>query len=230
MPAPSPTPPKKKRKNLPGILLLLAIALCGLLSFSYVGTINGTEFSPNTFQIRSFNYLRIPGTMSRLGPTTLGPSTPATELEILKHLTRQSGPDTWHPIAILNSNTAPKYPAALLVESLTRKSPEGNSIWATWSTKNPELASTLWPFIQWMALNNIYVEIPSILEFAEIYSGPIEDFEIALHTRAREILLAHRPLYESSSEAPDKTNVFPTWQAIEKWLDSLLPPQITNNR
>lgn len=229
MPAPSPTP-RKNQKTLAGLLFLLAIALFGLLSFSYVGTINGTEFSPNTFQSRYFSYLRIPGTMSRLGPTTLGPTVPTTELEILRHLTRQNESDTWHPIAILNSNVAPKYPAALLVESLARKSPEGNSIWAAWSTKNPELASTLWPFIQSMALNNIYLEIPSILEFAENYSGPVEDFKSELHTFAREKLLSQRSVYESNSDSQNNANVFPTWQAIEKWLDSLLPPQITNNR
>lgn len=241
MPAPSPTPPKKQ-KPLAGLLFLLAIALCGLLSFFYVGAINGTEFSPNTFQSRSFRYLRIPGTMSRLGPTTLGPTFSTTELEILKHLTRQNGSDTWHPIAIVNSNLAPKYPAALLVESLSRKSPEGNSIWAAWSAKNPALASTLWPFIQSMALNNIYLEIPNILEFAENYSGPVEKFESELHTFAREKLLSHRSLYESNSDSPNNSNspnnsdspknseVFPTWLAIEKWLDSLLPPQIANNR
>ena len=229
MPA-SSTPPPKKRKPLAGLLFLLAIALCSLLSFLYVGTIKGTEFSPSTFQSRSFSYLRIPGTMSRLGPTTLGPSSPTTELEILKHLTRQSGPDTWHPIAILNSNLAPKYPAALLVESLARKSPEGNSIWAAWSANHPALAATLWPFIQQMAMNNIYLEIPSILEFAENYQGPDDKFEVELHARARELLLAHRSLYESYANSPNHSIVFPTWLDIEKWLDSLIPPQIANNR
>lgn len=229
MPASSTQPPKKQ-KPLAGILFLLAIALCSLLSLLYVGTIKGTEFSPNTFQSRSFSYLRIPGTRSRLGPTTLGPSSPTTELEILKHLTRQSGPDTWHPIAILNSNLTPKYPAALLVESLSRKSPEGNSIWAAWSANHPNLASTLWPFIQWMALNNIYLEIPNILEFAENYSGPDDKFEVELHSLAREQLLSHRSLYEAYANSPNLSIDFPTWIEIEKWLDSLLPPQIANNR
>lgn len=207
-------PPRKRF-----LLLALVLGLLAIVSWIPFSKIEGTEFSPNAFQTRSFSYYRIPFTKLRVSRTTLTIPNQATEREILKHISRPSSEELWHPVALAPYETN-KYPAALLIDSLSRRTPEGNHLWAAWSALHPNQAATLWPFVQSMAMHNLYMEIPEILQFAENYPGSDNQFKSELQSFAYGLVNQRRDLYANN----------PDWENLQAWLDPLIPPQKSNTR
>jgi hypothetical protein len=202
------------------LLLVFALGLIAILACTPFAKIDGKEFSPNAFQTRYFSYYRLPFTKLRVSRTTLTIPDQATEREILKHISRPSSEELWHPVALAPYDGTTKYPAALLFDSLARRTPEGNHLWASWSALHPNQAAALWPFIQSMAMHNLYLEIPEILQFAENYQGPDDQFKSELHSFAYDLVNQRRDLYMNH----------PDWENLQAWLDPLIPPQKSNTR
>lgn len=202
------------------LLLVFTLGLIALVACIPFTKIEGREFSPNAFQTRYFSYYRLPFIKLRFSRTTLTIPGQAAHLEILKHLSRPASEEIWHPVALAPYDQTNEYPAALLVDSLERRTPDGNQLWAAWSALHPNQAATLWPFIQSMAMYNLYLEIPEILQFAENYQGPDNQFKSDLHSFAYDLVNQRRDLYTHS----------PDWENLQAWLDPLIPPQKSNTR
>jgi len=168
---------KKKTGNpylIPILLFFLLALFGGLMLFFSKSSIQGTEFSPNNFQTRTFSYSRIPGTKIVLSQTVLGPAASVTSTDVLKHLNTIPGAPVWHVSSLY---TPPEtHPSSILVEAMKQTNADRSDYWGAWSNANPSLAAVLWPFVQQLALKEFYFPIPDILEAAEDAKNP-DDFE-----------------------------------------------------
>ena len=171
---------KKKSGNsyLIPILLILVVCFFGGLMFLFsTALIQGTEFSPNNFQTRTFSYSRVPGTKIVLTKTALGPAVSVTQTDVLKHLKTISGAPVWHVTTLAGRSET--HPSSTLVEALKQTNADRADYWGAWSNANPSLATVLWPFVQQLALKEFYFPIPDLLEAAEDAKNP-NDFEETL--------------------------------------------------
>jgi hypothetical protein len=205
---------KKKSGNpylIPILLFLLLVFFGGLMFLFSTALIQGTEFSPNNFQTRTFSYSRVPGTKIVLTKTALGPAVSITNTDVLKHLKTISGAPVWHVSSIYSRSET--HPSNTLVEALQQTNADRADFWGAWSNANPSLAAVLWPFVQQLALQEFYFPIPDILEAAAESKNP-NDFEEKLF----EITVQ-----ASTSRCLDwkKTGDETAINALLTWLDQL---------
>ncbi len=163
-----PTSNAKPRTGIGCFLTILGafglLVAVGILS--NWASISGIEFSPNTFQTRSFAYSRIPGTQMRLSKTKLGTPSSPTSTDVLKHLPTLNRPQEWH-VATITSWGSERHAANVLLEAFRQRDASGLDVWGQWSTKNPNAAAIFWPLVQQVALRQLYSCIPDLLEIAE---------------------------------------------------------------
>lgn len=144
-------------------------------------SINGEEFSPITFQKRSFSYSRLPWTKIRIAKTALGPPIATAPTDVLKHLPTLGQSVVWH-VATLRTWNDETHPASILVDSLEQRNADGANAWGAWSFDHPQSAAILWPMVQQVALQSLYSCIPEMLRAAESSTSPeqleLRSFEV----------------------------------------------------
>jgi hypothetical protein len=153
-------------------LIVAFVLLIALGVFSFTSRISGTEFSPNTFQTRSFSYSRIPGTSTRLTPTNISQSASAASIDILKHLPILNRAQEWHVMSV--AGVSGEFQGAnVLATALKQRAPDGNDVWGAWSVRHPTAAAVFWPLIQQVAFQQLYECIPELLQIAELADDPV---------------------------------------------------------
>ena len=157
--------PKRRRIILP-CLLLVAAGLVGFLVLLSMSQVTGSEFSPDSFSLRSFSYRRIPGTrivLNRIEYTDLDESL-ADYLTARKWLPPVTGNDDprWDLVHDNRTNPASHVcDARYLTENLFGLS--GNDLIA-WSDIHPDLAAIFWPAVAKLARSGLYWAVPELLE------------------------------------------------------------------
>jgi hypothetical protein len=151
-------------------IALLVLGVIGVLVFIYCAiaywrasvVFVGREFSPYSFNIRTFRY--IPKIKTDNEPSSL-----VCPLEISKHLSNStiaSGVDRWDVVSFRKgfANFDSRGEAAILIEALGDQKQVPGHGWEDWSSKNPKLAAFLWPAVQQLAIHRAYFAIPELLE------------------------------------------------------------------
>lgn len=134
-------------------------------------TVEGMEFSPATFNSRTFTYIINFRTVT-------GSASMACSTEISKYLTRplsQLPTSRWDVVHYSSGVWGPRVSgeASILVDAITDNgfASDGN-FWATWSKSHPAFAAILWPAIQDAALNKNYFVVPKLLQIAHDAKSP----------------------------------------------------------
>lgn len=151
-------------------LSMLGICFLGLITYMSYASVQGVEFSPNTFSHRQFNYYRLPFTKARLSATTLQTTKSTASADVLKHLQTLPGVTVWH-VASATQYREEFFPAKVLHDSLSERNADGKDYWGAWSNANSQRAAVLWPLIQQAAYRELYFAIPGMLECAESASN-----------------------------------------------------------
>ena len=193
-------------------------------------TVRGKEFSPNDFQSRDFSFFRIPWLKLQISPTVYQSQAPITSnIDVLKHLKTNYSKKIWH---VYDSNLYEDetLPATLLTNPLSRVNTDGESPWGAWSFKNPKLAAILWPIVQDMARENLYLEIPPVMRFAEGYQGDPSRFESELIRQLHTSLQARKSRYDQlpndwSKVRMVESDAIPDWDTIKAWLQKYPLPK-----
>lgn len=155
-------------------LFFFVVVLFGLSIFISSGSINGEEFCPETFQVRRFEYSRIPWTQIRLAPTLYSSSSAVNgTFGILKKL-KTVPASRWDVIEVRQSNIVNVRDPHLLVRLLSTKSANGASYWEEWTVRHDDLAILFWPMVQRAAIENKYRIMPDLFDLAERGLSPIE--------------------------------------------------------
>lgn len=154
-------------------ILVVVTGLLAVCLYLFIGTqITGKEFSPQTFQVRTFTYRRLPGTSVRLSPTKLTTASALVDKPVLQHLTAPTSNPRWDIIEVSEGAAFEERPPAILYNLLEARGPNSDRHWNEWSASHPELAKVFWPIIQKQAIEERYAIIPELCEIAMDSESP----------------------------------------------------------
>ena len=147
---------------------IVALVLAALILIQ--GRVSGIEFSPTHLEQRSFHFFEIPVIEQQITPIRRKKVTN----ECLRFL-RTGGfvkraPTSvprWDLVSITRGLSGTTHADAELLLSSLSTEREDVAYWKTWTEKNPTKAKHLWPIVQKLALNRLYLFIPPILEIAQ---------------------------------------------------------------
>jgi len=141
------------------------------LTTHFLGHVHGEEFSPTTFERRSFAYYRIP--LLRIQATPVVRQVTTNDLEsfvrqeiLVSHTSK--GVPRWDLVrAHQAGRQAFAGDAHILCTYLDARTSTGGLIWQQWTEKNGELARILWAEVQELAEYGLYLLVPDLFELAE---------------------------------------------------------------
>lgn len=170
-----------------GPLILLAVGGYVTLFF---GQVSGTEFSPESFDRRSFRYHEVPLLGWQVTPIKRDSATGTLEtfLQQQDYFTAQAA-TRWDLImATQRGQIIDPRGASILAPYLDANTPAAKSYWVDWSKQHPGHARWLWPEVVRLARRRLYVLIPDVMRLARArVRGASEEFYAELQT-----LLAQR--------------------------------------
>ena len=173
-----------KSKFLLILLLVFVILIPLVLAILYgVGQTSGTEFSPDDFSRRSFQYNQTPYfnwviTKKTYSDTT----TPFEETLVLDGLIVPvvNRTKNWHLISDSGSTSnfiSAGCDARFLTNFLDLTDDEGENFWMGWNEKFPKTAKFFWPRVADLARQEMYLRIPDVMQLAmEIEKDDVKKF------------------------------------------------------
>lgn len=160
-----------------GLICAAAIGAIVLFGVARFGVVSGEEFSPDTFQRRTYLYYELP--LVRWKITPVFRSVQPTQLEKLLVKRKYVGPKTpakrWDLVFARRSEEPwLQGDALILCDYLDAYDAENNmvSFWETWTSDHPQLAKILWPEVVSLARENRYYLIPPLFELTHEYDQP----------------------------------------------------------
>ena len=160
--------------------VVVALVLAALVLIQ--GSVSGIEFSPTHLEQRSFHFYEIPVIEQQITPIRREKVTNNC-LQFLRtggYFKRPSkSTPRWDLVSLSRGLSGTTYADAELLLTPLSSQQEDASYWNTWTKKNPSKARYLWPIIQKLAINELYLFIPPILEIAQT-GDPDEEFEDAI--------------------------------------------------
>lgn len=154
------------------------------------GQDRGWEFSPQTFERRTFFRFRIPLVDLQLGPTFRGARIPAWngDFQVQGWLPSQPNtPENWHVIRQDRLSPPPLCDPEILRAYLGQD--QLNDPWRVWSREHSALAKVLWPIVAEAAGKELYYVIPDLFDAAKKGNDP-DNLRIVL----RRFLDAEKPI------------------------------------
>jgi hypothetical protein len=147
-----------------GGLFILAIAT------SSQGQVHGIEFCPQTFSVRTYDYMRIPLIGIQVTPTDRLEQ-PVTLRQTLKsmniNVTRPSDPKDWQTVEVRSGSKVYPGKAAVLKYYLDLSDSFFQSgDWESWTTAHPKKAAIVWPAVAELACENQHWRIPEVFDAA----------------------------------------------------------------
>lgn len=149
----------------------------GFLVIRTQGSVSGIEFAPTHFQKRSFAFYEIPLVHWQITPirrttNTLTAATYLKQKSLISSSTKV--PNKWDLVELSRGLTGSSPgDASLLVDQLELQS-NGDNFWRSWSKKHPKRAKILWPVVQQLAVRELYVLLPPMMELATIAPDDVD--------------------------------------------------------
>lgn len=153
-------------------LLITAVGLIiGSLVLTLSGNVEGREFSPDNFSIRSFTYNKVPYLDWIIAKKTTNDESGDIQQDLvdLGFLPVNANATTWHLVSERNlsgSLPPPESDARFLTHYLELMDSSYSSVFVNWNRDHPDLAPLFWPHVIEMARQESYLKIPEIMEFA----------------------------------------------------------------
>ncbi len=166
--------------------VIVSLILAGIILIQ--GRVSGIEFSPHTFQERSFSFYEIPLLERQITPIrrkTLSNST-LLYLRINGFVTTSSNPTSqWDLVSLTRGFIGDSLSDAELLLSPLSLRVDDVSYWETWSEEQPEKARFFWPIAQKLAIRELYLFLPPLFEVAQKDLSQNE-FQSAIKKQIRE--------------------------------------------
>lgn len=162
------------------------------------GAVRGTEFSPDTFERRSFQYYQLPLVHLQLTGEKQEDTSGATELFVLNNnyvTPAQSLTPEWHVVSSWRGAVPSTGDAQILMQYLDAKTSDNYHRWVKWSEDHTAAAKVLWPAVQQLAQHKLYVHIPDLFDAAKRC-----DDSAKLKTELDRIIASRVPATEASEK------------------------------
>jgi hypothetical protein len=157
-----------------GVVVLMGVLYLATLIF---GSIGGEEFSPQTFQRRTFSFFQIPLVQLKISGIDRVTVTGAVENHLInnKLIPTTNDPEKWDLVRLTKATSiqAVEDPQ-VLVHYLTAEDGGGGLVWLKWSEAHPEGAQALWPVVAELARQGLYTNLPTFFELARRVEDPQE--------------------------------------------------------
>lgn len=167
----TPTPSNRLPKLLAGVLL----GLVALYLYFSSTLVQGIEFHPGTWQMRTFRFRADPLSgfqWSAIRHDTGVHKADPSVIALLDSRTKQTL-NRWDLAEIKQLGTTQSGPSAVMLQLLTGYGVDRGyrsvQAWNQWTAQNPKQAKLFWPALQELAVLGAYPQIPNLLElpFAE---------------------------------------------------------------
>ena len=189
-----------------GILGILAATLLVYMLTLWFGGVHGTEFSPQTFERRSYSFYELP---------LIGVQVTAIRQDDLTGIAETflttnnyvapppaGGPQDWHIIVgSRGTKLLRKGDASILIQYLDSKDSADYHRWVKWSEDNPKLAKVFWPAVQRLAEHDLYIFIPDLFLLAKQHSDAVKLQAALDKLRAEKLLFLARRLQAREEQA-----------------------------
>lgn len=161
-----------RRRIIVGVVGAVVLLTCVGLATLAQGKVRGTEFSPQDFREREFEFWEIPlvhlqiTPISRSGTTnTLTSYLKAQQLIQVPRASAKPDSQTWH-LVNLSRGSLPRPPAdaEILVNYLQG---DVGGRWRQWTVDHPEMAKVFWRRTQKLAEREMYVLMPDLFAIAQ---------------------------------------------------------------
>jgi hypothetical protein len=155
-----------------GTLGTLAAALLVFVATLWFGGVHGTEFSPQTFERRSYSFYELPLVGIQVTAVRHEDLTGIAETFLTSNnyvtVAPAGGPQDWHIIiGSRGTKLLRKGDANILMQYLDSKDSAEYHRWVKWSEDNPKLAKVFWPAVQRLAKDDLYIFVPDLFELAK---------------------------------------------------------------
>lgn len=211
-------------------MILVALGVFVSVAFwiwAMTGYVNGVEFSPDGFQLRRFSFTKPVLSTTGFWKAEFIESDFSSELAALGVCPIRA-PQTWH-LAQDNRTSLRSIDrqADVLTNMLEARTAEGDWFWIQWSKQHPQPATRLWPLLQSLAFDQLYLVTPLVLRGAlEHQQLDPQEFEANLRQVVCDELELMKEEYTHQKQS-DKVQRMDT--LLQKYLNSSGPlPQPVN--
>lgn len=158
-----------------GLLGLLLVVVVLAYAVLYFGSVNGEEFSSNSFERRRFAYRELP--LIGVQITAIRHTDTTNDLEkylaAQKLISKTKSENRWD--LVTGSQGRSSYAqgdAHILCQYLDALNKDGDSLWLKWSEDHGEMAKVLWPAVAEVARHELYSFVPDLFLLARSASTP----------------------------------------------------------
>lgn len=159
-----------------GLLGVLLIGIVLVYAVLYFGSVNGEEFSPDSFKRRRFAYLELPLFGIQITPIRHTDDTEDLEKYLVaeKLLPKAAQPENrWDLVmASVGRRSLTQGDARILCQYLDAVDKDGGSVWLKWSEDHVEMSKVLWPAVAKVARQELYSFVPELFVLARTCSEP----------------------------------------------------------
>ncbi len=161
-----------------GVLGVLSLVLMVFLLTITLGAVHGTEFSPQTFERRSYSHYELPligvqvTAEQREDLTTVAETFLATGKYIVPP--PKGAKEIWHTVmGSRGTRRLSRGDANILLQYLDAEDSKATHRWVKWSEDHPQLAKVFWPAVQKLALHDLYVFLPNLFDLTKVHTDPV---------------------------------------------------------
>jgi hypothetical protein len=192
--------------------LIIGCILIGVTAI--FGRVTGTEFSPQTFDRRTYSYWQLPLVRIQITQVTRVVSTGALENHLMSNAYIPATPNqitAWDLVkkSVGTGGESVNDPQILL-DYLDLEDAGGYQVWLRWSEDHPDYAQVFWPVIARLVRGNLYLYLPEFFRIARAADGDAQS--LADELQAAELKL-HRELGARAEKEKDIALAFSHYKA-----------------
>lgn len=165
-------------------IVVAAVLLTLIMSILLFGSCSGEQFSPEKFRRRTFSFYQIPIAELQITPFVYENSNQALESYLnSKNLVPSAGnaKTQWHVVRFYRNRAETFRGDAAILTSYLDDSNEivfgnrfttANTELLNWSRNNPKLAKVFWPYVAYVARDDVYYLAPDLFEIVDEHRDP----------------------------------------------------------
>ncbi|MFT7639439.1 MAG: hypothetical protein ACI9G1_001175 [Pirellulaceae bacterium] len=168
------------------VIVLLALMLAFLVFIFFFGGVSGVEFSPDSFERRSFHYYQIPFLQAQVRGISREPLNRAFGQDLVtrkKIKNNNVNKERW--LLVRQSNSNYHADVQILLDFLDASDDSGQEYWRQWTIDNDKLSNVVWPLVAQTVRDDLYTAVPDIFELIHEDADPNE-LKKAIETKLSE--------------------------------------------
>ncbi|ADB16781.1 hypothetical protein Psta_2107 [Pirellula staleyi DSM 6068] len=177
-----------------GLGIVVFLGVVGIYVTLQFGTQSGIEFCPQTFEQRAYSQIKIPLIGIAVSQRHYSDVSSAFQAFVKTKTYLPFVPVNAKVWQVVHGQSGPFVTAhsdcEILLRYFTALDSNKQSVWEQWSEAHPELAKKFWPVVSKMAENDLYIQIPDIMDLAQDQATlGVKEFEAQLGSELARILL-----------------------------------------